>query len=51
MAELERTTATRRHARLSPTSPAGFSTAAVHAPARVNVTCVTPLGEEVASIS
>jgi hypothetical protein len=28
----------------------GFSTQAVQAPARVNVTCVTPLGEEVASI-
>jgi hypothetical protein len=26
-----------------------FSTEAVHTPARVNVTCVTPLGEEVAS--
>jgi hypothetical protein len=29
----------------------GFSTEAVQAPARVNVTCVTPLGEEVASTS
>jgi hypothetical protein len=29
----------------------GFSTEAVQTPARVNVTCVTPLGEEVASIS
>ena len=28
----------------------GFSTEAVHTPARVNVRCVTPLGEEVASI-
>jgi hypothetical protein len=27
----------------------GFSTEAVQIPARVNVTCVTPLGEEVAS--
>jgi hypothetical protein len=51
MAELKRTTATREHGRLSRTSPAGFSIAAVHAPARVNVTCVTPLGEEVAAIS
>ena len=31
--------------------PRGFSTEAVQAPARVKVTCVTPLGEEVASIS
>jgi hypothetical protein len=29
----------------------GFSTEAVQEPARVNVTCVTPLGEEVASTS
>jgi hypothetical protein len=29
----------------------GFSTEAVQTPARVNVTCVTPLGEEVASTS
>jgi hypothetical protein len=29
----------------------GFSTEAVHTPARVNVTCVTPLGDEVASTS
>jgi hypothetical protein len=29
----------------------GFSTDAVQTPARVNVTCVTPLGEEVASTS
>jgi hypothetical protein len=29
----------------------GFSTEAVQVPARVNVTCVTPLGEEVASTS
>jgi hypothetical protein len=29
----------------------GFSVEAVQAPARVNVTCVTPLGEEVASTS
>ena len=29
----------------------GFSTEAVQPPARVNVTCVTPLGEEVASTS
>jgi hypothetical protein len=29
----------------------GSSTDAVQAPARVNVTCVTPLGAEVASIS
>jgi hypothetical protein len=29
----------------------GFSTEAVQAPTRVNVTCVTPLGEEVASTS
>jgi hypothetical protein len=29
--------------------PPGFSTEAVHNPPRVNVTCVTPLGEEVAS--
>ena len=29
----------------------GFSTEAVQTAARVNVTCVTPLGEEVASIS
>jgi hypothetical protein len=28
-----------------------FSTEAVQTPARVNVTCVTPLGEEVASTS
>ena len=30
---------------------AGFSTEAVQTRARVNVTCVTPLGEEVASTS
>jgi hypothetical protein len=30
-------------------SDAVLSTEAVHTPARVNVTCVTPLGEEVAS--
>jgi hypothetical protein len=30
---------------------AGYWTEAVQAPARVNVTCVTPLGAEVASIS
>jgi hypothetical protein len=29
----------------------GFSAEAVQTPARVNVTCVTPLGEEVASTS
>jgi hypothetical protein len=28
-----------------------FATEAVQAPARVNVTCVTPLGEEMASTS
>jgi len=32
-------------------SRAPFSTEAVQPPTRVNVTCVTPLGEEVASIS
>jgi hypothetical protein len=37
--------------RLEPYPRPGFSTAAVHTPARVNVTCVTPLGEEVASTS
>jgi hypothetical protein len=31
--------------------PLGLSTESVRAAARVNVTCVTPLGEEVASIS
>jgi hypothetical protein len=29
----------------------GFSTEAIHTAARVNVTCVTPLGEELASTS
>jgi hypothetical protein len=29
----------------------GFATEAIQTPARVNVTCVTPLGEEVASMS
>ena len=37
--------------RRSPSRLAGFSTEAVQTPARVNVTCVTPLGEEVASTS
>ena len=32
-------------------NPARLSTEALQTPARVNVTCVTPLGEEVASIS
>ena len=32
-------------------APEGFSTEAVQTPARLNVTCVTPLGEEVASSS
>jgi hypothetical protein len=36
--------------RLAPQRP-GFSTEAVQPPARVNVTWVTPLGEEVASTS
>jgi hypothetical protein len=31
-------------------SPLGLSTEAVQRPVRVNVTCVTPLGEDVASI-
>ena len=34
---------------LEPYPRPGFSTEAVQTPARVNVTCVTPLGEEVAS--
>ena len=38
-------------ARASHTAAPGFSTEAVQTPARVNVTCVTPLGEEVASTS
>jgi hypothetical protein len=29
----------------------GFPTEAIYTPARVNVTCVTPLGEEVVSTS
>jgi hypothetical protein len=37
--------------RVSHAAAPGFSTEAVQAPARVKVTCVTPLGEEVASIS
>jgi hypothetical protein len=36
---------------LEPYPRPGFSTEAVQLPARVNVTCVTPLGEEVASTS
>jgi hypothetical protein len=36
---------------LEPYPRPGFSTEAVQTPARVNVTCVTPLGEEVASTS
>jgi hypothetical protein len=36
---------------LSPTPRPRVSTEAVQTPARVNVTCVTPLGEEVASIA
>ena len=38
-------------ARASHAAAPRFSTEAVQAPARVNVTCVTPLGEEVASTS
>jgi hypothetical protein len=37
--------------RAKPYPAPGFSTEAVQTPARVNVTCVTPLGEEVASTS
>jgi hypothetical protein len=34
---------------LAPQGPSGLSTEAVQRAVRVNVTCVTPLGEEVAS--
>jgi hypothetical protein len=37
--------------RAKPYPALGFSTEAVHTPARMNVTWVTPLGEEVASTS
>ena len=37
--------------RVKPYPAPPFSTEAVHRPARVNVTCVTPLGEEAASTS
>jgi hypothetical protein len=41
--------ATHDYALLEPYPRPGLSTEAVQPPARVNVTCVTPLGEEVAS--